>query len=286
MSERQPSTSLQREYDEAIRKHYDSVARAHKDSPSSTMEDATVRAKETDCIERVIRGYASQRGAGAPLAVIDVGCGNGYTLSRLSESIPGNRYAGVEQNDLLRAIATQRLTAAGVQVSPGDLRNRDSLPSEHFDVLICQRVLINLLDPADQRLALGNVVDLVKDAGVCVFIEAFQSGLDNLNAARTEFNLSPIPPAHHNLYLEDGFFDHDRLEPWQPPDGAIARNLFSTHYYITRVFHEAMLTATSTSFIRNSHFVQFWSRALPDAIGDYAPLRIGVFRKGTRPRPW
>ena len=285
--DRQVNSKLQRSYDDEIRRHYDAVASAHKDSSSSTMEDAIVRAKETDCIHRLIRSYMSRTqvggGDGDRLAIVDVGCGNGYTLSKLAESLPQHTYTGVEFTDSLRVIARQRFAESGITVFGGDLRDRASLPDAQFDVLVCQRVLINLLDPADQSAALSNVVGLVKDGGLCIFIEAFQSGLNNLNNARREFDIPEIPPAQHNRYLDDGFFDRETLRPWQPEHDRVESNLFSTHYYVTRVFHEVLLRATSTSFIRNSHFVQFWSRALPEGIGDYSPLRVTALLKGTTP---
>ena len=271
-------------YDDEIRAHYDQVARTHRDSPASTMEDPIVRAKETECIHAVVAEVTRARAAGAgaarrALTVIDVGCGNGYTLATLSEGVPGNAYSGVEFNDSQRAVAVGRLSPLGIEVAAGDLRKRESLPAGPFDILLCQRVLINLLDERDQQVALDNLIAMVKPGGVLIFIEAFQASLDNLNAARAEFGIPPMPPATHNLYLRDGFFDHPGLEAWASGAVSIDPDLLSTHYYVTRVFHEVMLRATSAEFKRNSHFVRFWSRALPDGIGSYAPLRIAVFTK-------
>lgn len=283
MPDNKTASSRERAYDDDIRSHYDAVARTHKDSPASTMEDETVRAKETECIHRVVAAASMENAAAGgqrKLSVIDVGCGNGYTLETLSRAIPGNSYSGVEFNDSQRAVAVDRLSSAGIAVSPGDLRRRETLPAGPFDVLICQRVIINLLDDGDQAAALQNVVDMMADGGVAVFVEAFQSSLENLNAARAEFELDPMPPAVHNLYLKDGFFSHPELQPWTPGSGAIDPDMLSTHYFVTRVFHEAILQATSTKFKRNSHFVRFWSRALPDGVGRYAPLRVIVVRKG------
>ena len=282
MPDNKSASSRDRAYDDDIRAHYDAVARTHKDSPASTMEDETVRAKETECIHRVVAAASRENPAAAgqrKLSVIDVGCGNGYTLETLSRAIPGNSYSGVEFNDSQRAVAVNRLASIGIAVTAGDLRRKETLPAGPFDVLICQRVLINLLDDGDQAAALENLVDLMAEGGVAVFIEAFQSSLENLNAARSEFELDPMPPAVHNLYLRDEFFSHPELEPWSSGSVAIDPDLLSTHYFVTRVFHEAILQATSTKFKRNSHFVRFWSRALPDGVGRYAPLRVIVVTK-------
>jgi hypothetical protein len=39
------------------------------------------------------------------------------------------------------------------------------------------------------------------------------------------------------------------------------------------------MASNRKGFIRNSHFVRFFSAALPDGIGDYSPLRIHTFEK-------
>ena len=37
----------------------------------------------------------------------------------------------------------------------------------------------------------------------------------------------------------------------------------STHYFVTRVLHASYIKSINGSFIRNSHFVKFFSNALP-----------------------
>jgi SAM-dependent methyltransferase len=261
-------------YDALIQRHYDAVAEQAGAQPTSTMADEIVRARETAAILDFVAACA---GGASGLSVLDVGCGNGYTLHRLLAALPGHRYLGVEHNAKLRGIAAGRAT-----VIPGDLRDLATieLAPASADVVICQRVIINIMDLADQRRALENVVALAKPGAGLLFIEVFASALAHLNEARAEFEFEPIPPAVHNLPLPDDFFTHPALAPFPSPYGH-AENELSTHYFVSRVLHPAMLKATSSphEFIRNSHFVRFFSAALPDGIGDYSPLRIKVFSK-------
>ena len=69
-------------YDEAIRKHYDHVGDEYGLSPQSTMADDITRQIETNPI-LPFRFIPAPNGR-----VADVGCGNGYTLSRLAERFP------------------------------------------------------------------------------------------------------------------------------------------------------------------------------------------------------
>jgi SAM-dependent methyltransferase len=266
---------MQREYDRAISAHYRSVAEQQGLSPSSTIADETIRARETAAL--LAAAAEARRLLGPELAIVDVGCGNGYTLTRMMEAEADARLTGIEPTPELRALAASRFAdASRVAVEMGDVRDPDFAGGRQFDLLICQRVLINLLEPADQRAALGHLVASVRRGGFLAFIEAFASPLERLNEARREFALPDIPPAHHNLYLPDDFFTGAGLVPHAaaelPPE-----NFLSSHYFVTRVLHAIMLG--DNPFKHNSHLVRFLTEALPPAIGDYAPLRFLMFRK-------
>ncbi len=279
------------EYDASIALHYDRVAAECGLSPHSTMADEIIRQTETLVIGAFVAYAVRECSAQTPApdkparagatTVLDVGCGNGFTLKTLAVAMPAASYLGIEHNDKLRELAQQQVRELpNVRILPGDLRIRGSLAlaDESVDVLVCQRVLINLLAAADAKVALDNIVALMRPHGRLLFIESFTTGLARLNEARAEFGLEPIPPAHHNRYLEDEFFAHPRLQPCaiEPP---VARDTLSTHYFVTRVLHSALCKAVGSEFQRNSHFVKFLSSALPSAVGEYAPLQFHFFAK-------
>jgi SAM-dependent methyltransferase len=274
-------------YDEIVQRHYDKVAATAGSSPASTMPDEVVRAKETACIldfvseairahrfGRSTNGQNARRAADESLLIVDVGCGNGYSLSQLKSAIPEHRYLGIEYNDKLRAIAASRISAIA-----GDLRDAKSIDLKpgSADIVICQRVIINIMDEADQRRALDNIVSLAAPGAALLFIESFAAGLRNLNEARQEFDLPPLPPAEHNLLLPDDFFQRKDLTPLQLPNFHHPANELSTHYFVSRVLHD--LALSGRPFVRNSNFVRFMSAALPMGIGDYSPLRIYALQK-------
>jgi SAM-dependent methyltransferase len=285
------------EYDSLIAGHYNAVADEFGLSQQSTMADEIIRTKETTIIKEFVQavasyrrgdyienaGYAERAGGDAELSVLDVGCGNGYTIKQLAIDMPQYAYIGVEHNDKLRDLAiVQNNTSENVRIIPGDIRQRQSIdiPDCSVDTLLCQRVLINIMSDADSADALHNIISLVKPGGYLLFIEAFLSGLNNLNNARSEFSLASIPPAYHNKYLSDNFFSHPELTQCHLPNFSLAPNTLSTHYYVSRVLHAVLLQQQGDkNFKRNSHFVHFLSSALPDGIGNYAPLQFRIFRK-------
>lgn len=269
-------------YDNTIKEHYDAVAKSEGAAETSTMADLYIRKKETtfilDSIEKFI---ASKKTAlnnsqlDDKIKILDVGCGNGFTLSKIRERFDNSIIEGIESNDSLRAIAGGRFPDNRVKIRAGDIREQNSLPEIEVDVLICQRVIINLLNTADQKRALRNLIKLVKINGLLVFIESFQNEFDNLNSARREFGLEPIAPAHHNLYLSSDFFDVCQLKKICYSD----ENLLSTHFFVSRVLHASFLSERGLPFFRNSHYVNFFSRALPESIGDYSPLKFLSFER-------
>lgn len=278
---------MKREYDETIEHHYEEVAQEHGFSSTSTMADEITRELESDVITRVVGKFLKHReteGVLGPATVMDVGCGNGYTLEVLAKCYPNENYIGVEKTSKLRSLALSRFSAKNnVKILEGDIRDRNFSIGVAADILLCQRVLINLLNADDQRLALNNILDVVispqngRMGGILVFIESFSSPLARLNKARCEFDLPPILPAYHNLYLADDFFTVPGLSPSKIKGLFAPPNFLSTHYYVSRVLHPSLNKDKPPK--RNSEFVSFFSRALNQNIGDYSPLKCYCFNK-------
>jgi sugar O-acyltransferase (sialic acid O-acetyltransferase NeuD family) len=268
------------EYDTLIKDHYDDVGKSTKNPATSTMSDQIVRGKETEFILRQVTNFANAQkniGINQPheYSIIDVGCGSGHTLLELSKSFPLLDLVGIEQNEKMRESATQTLDPMGVKVFHGDVRNLKALPDKKFDLVICQRVLINILKVSDQVAALENLLSIIRPSGRIIFIESFKSGLNNLNEARFEFGLDKILPAHHNLYLDDDFFCHPQLTKLEDPD----ENVLSSHYFVSRVLHPAILKALGIDELRNSKFASFMSTAITNSIGEYSPLKFCAYEK-------
>ena len=266
---------MSKEYDQRILDHYKSQAARHGDGASSTMEDERIRALETLFILRFVQISLTEIGPSPP-TLYDIGCGNGTSLQAIRSAFPGLGLVGVEFTPELMDIAIGRFKVDdSVAIRQGDLR-QPLAGAPLCDLLICQRMLINLLDEADQKRAIGNAIDAVRPGGQLLFIEATTGGVAQLNEARAEFGLAPMPTAHHNRYLEDNTFDSfESIEPTAHPD--LPPNFLSTHYFVARVLHPAYLG--DRPFSRNSHFVRFFSEALAPAVGNYAPLRAFLFRK-------
>ena len=109
---------MNNEYDQVIKSHYDTVAAEEKDTAASTMASLFVRDAETTFITNMISKFLdsshsfkirhsrlSKSKKDEASKVLDVGCGNGYTIGKLARSFPELCFTGLELTDSLREVA-------------------------------------------------------------------------------------------------------------------------------------------------------------------------------------
>jgi len=279
--------STKQNYDDLIAEHYKKVAEQEGGKSTSTMADIITREKETRAVINFVSDSLRHRkikNDQHPAIIMDVGCGNGYTLGVLANRHPKENFIGIEKTKELRELAISRFEGIeNVSIIEGDIRNKGFSEGVTADILICQRVLINLLNVDDQKKALNNIVYTVKEpdalhsGGTLLFLESFSTTLSKLNEAREEFDLSAIKPAPHNLYLQDDFFDISELKKFISDGSVEPPNFLSTHYFVTRVLHP--LFTKNNPVKRNSEFVNFFTYALNENAGDYSPLKLYKFQR-------
>lgn len=272
-----PAARLAREHDDLIREHYRGIASKHGDSPRSSMEDDFVRQKEVEWIAAFVGAVTKSR----PLRILDLGCGNGYTLEQVARAHPRNRYFGLDFTEELLTIARNR-HIKGAEFAQGDARSLQ-FRSASFDLVYTERCLINILDWKQQVAALDEVARVLRRGGHYLMIECFTDGLANNNKARRECGLPEIPEAYHNKYIDrEAFFETIRgkfllLEPAQfrargGPE--LCSNFLSSYYFISRVLYPAV---TKGEVARNSEMAKFFSFLPP--VGQYSPIQALVLRR-------
>jgi ubiquinone/menaquinone biosynthesis C-methylase UbiE len=267
--------------DDLIRKHYRAQAKEYGSSSSSTMAERVVREKEVALISKFVE-IVRMRTSRNDLKILDIGCGNGYTLEVLQRENSSCSFYGLEFTDELLAIARDR-NITGCVIDPGDIRATD-YPDSFFDVIYSERCLINILDYEEQKQSLSEIARILKPSGYYLMIECFTDGLGNNNKARREMGLHEIEPAYHNKY-----FDKERLisdirdilevadlsDP-DLEDGSqmIPSNFLSSHFFVARILQPLL---TKGDWVRNSEFVKFFSFLPP--IGNYAPIQAFVLKR-------
>src|SRR5438128_11255852 len=120
--------------DELIQSHYKLQAEKHKDSPTSTMEDVIIRQKE---LESIFSFFRLREVKVIANKVLEIGCGNGYTLQQLAEAHPNTTFHGMDFSQDLLSIAAKRNVSNGT-FSQGDVRKLE-IQDASFDIVYTER---------------------------------------------------------------------------------------------------------------------------------------------------
>jgi ubiquinone/menaquinone biosynthesis C-methylase UbiE len=253
-------------YRELVREHYRKEALSEGISATSTMRDVTTRRAEVAELLSYLKPGD---------VCLEVGCGNGAASVEIAK-IKKLSMTCIDVSSELIALAKQQSTK-GVK-GKISFKEQDILKLEGnslYNVVFTERCIINLLDWNDQKDALGRMARALKKNGRLILLEAYKDGNQELNNAREEIGLPPIPPAYHNLHLEKEkvveFLSSLRVE-------LIEENAFlSTYYFGTRVLYPALAALGKKDVVYNSAFGNFFAHLPP--VGNYAPIRILAFKK-------
>lgn len=160
-------------------KYWDKKAKQYKDKPEATINDVYFRLVEIEAMNLWIKDSDK---------VLDVGCGNGWGSKQLKGKVLGI--------DLSKEMITQ----AGKGFEVGDIMDLSKYYGK-YDVVVCNRVLINLPSEKDQIHALVELKKCYKK--YLIITEVTKQGRNNINELRKIFGLKPIKKHWHNLYVDE-----------------------------------------------------------------------------------
>ena len=274
--------------DQIILDHYKKVASNHTTDLNCTIQDPRIREAEVQFIVKSVEEFVeSSNKELKKLNVIDLGCGNGYLLSVLREKFPDLNLFGIEFTPELFDIAKNR-NLHNTRIIQGDIRhsinNFNDDYEYRFDIIISERVIINILDHKEQRQALTLIKNNLENDGVYIQVESYFEPLVNLNRARKEMALTSIEPSKHNKFLNRYMigFMRDRLGLCEV-ESSIQTNFLSTYFFLSRVFHQ--VTRPPGGKVKYSHMVDFLTEGIGPGVGNYSPILFKVFKKFTPTYP-
>ncbi len=255
--------------------HYKNISIIHGKSMSYSMQDLIIRKKEFRMIYYFLKRYSSKM---KNVRVLEVGCGNGYCLEKLSLFFPDIYFEGIDFCPEAINIAKTRTNRNSVY----KLANVSKMPykNEYFDIIISVRCLINILTASDQKIAMDEIGRVLTNNGYLLLIECFKDGHKNYNDLRNKIKLPSIVEAYHNVYLDKDIFEKINTNfsienKTKKNRYGFKINFLSTHYLFSRVIFP--LFVKNPNKIRNSIPMKIVS-IFPN-IGNYSPLQFVLLKK-------
>ena len=170
--------------------------------------------------------------------LVDIGCGDGQATAVYGKKV--KKCTGYELSNFLRKKAIVTIKESGLKnttIKAGDILKMKKIP-EKPDVVVTQRLLINLASWSEQKEAIENIYGMLKPGGLYIMIENTNDAYLALNDMRDQVGLDPIPIHWHNL-----FFDYNQLIDFLKDKFQLLNSHnFGLYYFFTRVYSQMFLS--------------------------------------------
>ena len=146
--------------------------------------------------------------------------------------IPGICIHAADFSKLRLRKASRRLAKRqNVEIKNIDFLHEHPLLDKNYDVILCQRFLINLADWGLQKKVLLRLIRLLRPKGRLILLEGSRQGTAELDHWRNLIGLKNIPVRWHNLFLNDS-----RLENFLRKNGLklLVKDGLGCYFLLTR----------------------------------------------------
>ena len=214
------------------------------EDPYATSRDVNLRELEIEAIRRHLRGGN----------VLDLGCGNGYTLLSLAKSGGYGSLIGVDFAENLIAGARVLLERESPPQRP-EFLCADAVAyirgtaDASVDNIVTERFLLNLPDPDTQRLVIRDALRALRPNGRLVMCEGSMEGFRGLNRIRGLVDLPEIEERSGENVSAIRFEDHD-LEAYCAGLGLrlVDKLGFRDYFVLSRVLHPLLVAPQTPRF--------------------------------------
>jgi ubiquinone/menaquinone biosynthesis C-methylase UbiE len=205
--------------------------------------------------------------------VLDIGCGNGYTLLSLAKKCESN-FVGLDFSTNMVESAEKLVEKfAGELKCIPEFRVCDvrSLPfdDDSFDCVISERCLLNLPSREDQYQTIREVYRVLRDGGVYLMVEGTEDGLSRLNRVREQVGLETIPSVAPDNVSSLKFHEKEINAFLQQMFEIQLVQYFGTYYLISRVVHPLLVHPEPPRFDAKINTI---ARKVAEVIPDTANL--------------
>jgi SAM-dependent methyltransferase len=214
-------------------------------------------ATSRDYNQRELEIFSLRRAAGRGGRILDLGCGNGFTLISLAREIESSRMVGVDFADRLiqgaRTLLERErghLRSVPEFVCGDAVRHAANERSATWDCVITERFLLNLPDLESQKSVMRDIHRVLAPGGRFLMCEGSMEGFKELNRLRSAFGLEAIlgNSADNVSSLR---FDDQTVERFLTEElgfRLVAREGFSVFFAIARALHPALISPQRPRF--------------------------------------
>lgn len=227
---------------------HDDYERRNAREKYATSRDANLRELEIQIIGEIMT-------QSAPSPLVDIGCGNGYTLISLADRFPDLEMLGVDYSANLIEGTQYLLEEAKLNNVPQFIQ-ADAFkfladrPDNSVGTLLTERFLINMPSQEIQENLLRDIYRILKPGGRFIMCEAAIEGHLELNRLREVFGQDAIPENSANNLSSLRFKNAELHELCTTGIGFKAAGLygFSQYFQVSRVLHPHLVAPLSPRF--------------------------------------
>lgn len=208
----------------------------------ATSPDTNVRELEIDAI----RSHMP-----APGTLLDLGCGNGFTLYSLGTALAGWTMTGVDFSEVLiqgaeamRTAFTGRLRTEPRFILGDAIAQIRGQADDSLDCILTERFLQNLPSRESQYGVIREAMRVLRKGGRLLMCEGSEDGFQALNDVREAAGLARIPASGPENISALRFHDAE-VEHYAENEAGfkrIAKVGFSTYFVIARVLHPLLIS--------------------------------------------
>lgn len=257
------STSLGR-LDNVTEEDYNNYWNESEESRQSILRDLYNKrnavdpyATSRDYNQRELEIIAIKQNINRPGKIIDLGCGNGYTLISLAKEFKDCVMTGIDfsENLIQGAREISKYEQDNLLSIPnflcGDaLKYIEEVTDNSTEYFITERFLLNLPSEEVQYNTIKRIFRALAPGGRLIMCEGSKKGFENLNDLRIKMGLKPIPETSIDN-LSSIRFNDDKLENFITKEVGfklVNKLGFSTFFAISRVLYPTFIAPESPQF--------------------------------------